>query len=209
MTQPDGKSTSRTRARYQRIAPFYDLMEILPERRYSPWRRRLWSLVKGKEILEVGVGTGKNMPYYPHGLIIRAVDLTPGMLARARRKAERLNMNIELDLGDAQDLDFPDDSFDAAVASFVFCSVPEAVPGLAELRRVVRPGGQVLLLEHMRAKNEALGLLMDLLNPILVRMTGANINRRTVENVGLAGLHIEQVDDLGFNGIFKLIRARA
>ena len=131
------------------------------------------------------------------------------MLARASGKAERLKLDVDLGPGDAQALEFPEDSFDAAVASFVFCSVPEAVAGLAELRRVVRPGGQVLLLEHMRAKNEALGTLMDLLNPIVVRVTGANINRRTVENVSVAGLRIEQVDDLGFNGIFKLIHARA
>ena len=80
--------------------------------------------------------------------------------------------------------------------------------GLRELNRVVKPGGYVLLLEHMRSPNPFLGAVMDFLNPLIVRLMGANINRRTVENVRKAGLEIEQVEDLGAGGIFKLIVAR-
>ena len=206
--KPDKKATTQTRARYQRLSPIYDRMEGIAERRYVPWRSYLWSRVRGPIVLEVGVGTGKNMLYYPPGLQITAVDLTPGMLERARKRAVDLNLSVELLLGDVQALDFPDASLDSAVATFVFCSVPEPVLGLRELARVVKPGGLVLLLEHMRSANRLLGAIMDFLNPVVVRVMGANINRRTVENVEKSGLVLERVEDLGMRGIFKQITAR-
>ena len=104
-------------------------------------------------------------------------------------------------------LAFPDDTFDAAVATFVFCSVPDPVLGLREVRRVVRPGGQLLLLEHMRSPDPRLAALMDLLNPLVAAITGANINRPTLENVERAGWDLRPLEDLGAGGIFKLIEA--
>lgn len=101
------QETARTQARYQRIAPLYDAMEVFAERRYADWRPQLWSMIKGPKVLEVGVGTGKNMPYYPAGVEITAVDLTPGMLERARARAAALEANVNLQLGDVQNLDFP------------------------------------------------------------------------------------------------------
>jgi len=168
---------------HERIAPLYDVMELFAERRYANWRSRLWSLVRGPKVLEVGVGTGKNMPYYPAGMDVTGLDLTPGMLARAREQATRLNLEIDLRLGDVQALDFPDNAFDDAVATFVFCSVPDPALGLSELARVVKPGGQVLLLEHVRSAWPVIGALMDMMNPVFVRLIGANVNRRTIENV--------------------------
>lgn len=209
MNQPDPDATARTRARYQRIAPIYDIMEILPEQQYIPWRKRLWSRVEGPKILEVGVGTGKNMPFYPEDVEVIAIDLTPGMVQRARKRAEKLDPEVEVEVSDVQDLEFPDNTFDTAIATFVFCSVPDPVLGMWELNRVVKPGGLILLIEHMRADNPLLGSIMDALNPVFVRLTGANINRRTVQNVRKAGLKLEEVEELGWNGIFKLIVARA
>ena len=136
-----------------------------------------------------------------------AIDLTPGMLERAHRRAAALGVNVTLQLGDAQHLDFPDATFDEAAATFVFCSVPDPVLGLREAARVLKPGGRLLLLEHMRAATPLLGALMDLLNPVVVRVMGANINRRTAENVQRSGLQLLQVEELGMGGIFKLIVA--
>ncbi len=94
------------------------------------------------------------------------------------------------------------------VATFVFPSVPDPIIGLRELGRACRPEGEIRLLEHMRARNEALGALVDLANPLAVLTTGANINRRTVDNGERTGLVIERLQDLSIQGIFKLIVAR-
>jgi phosphatidylethanolamine/phosphatidyl-N-methylethanolamine N-methyltransferase len=205
---PDPRATEATRRRYQRIAPLYNLMEILPERHYGPWRERLWSMVEGPEILEVGVGTGKNMDYYRAGLKITAIDLTPGMLERASQYAAQRSLEVELHLMDVQALAFPDATFDTVVATCVFCSVPDPLLGLYEVLRVTRPGGRVLLMEHVRSEKRLVGALMDIINPIVLQMMGPNINRRTVENVDRAGLRIESIENIGFGDIFKLIVAR-
>lgn len=203
----NGEATNATRRRYERLAPFYDRIEKSSDRRYIPFRERVWSLVKGPNALEVGVGTGKNIAFYPTGVHMTAIDLTPGMLNRAHQRAEEIGKQVELRLGDVQCLEFADATFDTVVATFVFCSVPDPILGFMEVLRVVKPGGKVVLMEHVRSEKLLLGLLMDLMNPIMRTMMGSNMNRRTVENVRRSGLEIDYVENLHRDYV-KLIVAR-
>lgn len=180
-----------TRRRYDRLAFFYDLLELPVERvRFASWRAKLRERIDGHRALEVGVGTGKNFPYYPRDVRISAVDLSPRMLEKAKKRASVLGLRVELQEMDVQRLAFPEGFFDTVFATFVFCSVPDPVLGLQELRRVCKRDGRLLLLEHMRPGNPALGLFFDMINPMVVRMMGANINRRTMENIQSAGWRI-------------------
>jgi ubiquinone/menaquinone biosynthesis C-methylase UbiE len=146
--------------------------------------------------LEAGVGTGKNFPYYPPDVKPVGIDLSPRMLVRARRKASMLNLSVDLQQMDVQELEFSDHCFDTVFATFVFCSVPDPVAGLRELWRVCKPTGRLLLLEHMRPENAILAFAFDALNPIVVRMMGANINRRTLQNIRSAGWKIQLEENL-------------
>jgi ubiquinone/menaquinone biosynthesis C-methylase UbiE len=200
-------STELTKARYNRIAPLYNFIEAIPEMMFKPWRKKLLAKAQGT-ILEIGVGTGKNFPHYPSGASVTGIDIAERMLGFSRKKASDLGLPFDLGEGDVQNLHFPDNSFDTVVATFVFCSVPDPVQGLRELRRVVKPSGQILLLEHVRIDKPIIGWIMDCLNPWVVRIMGANINRRTLENVQKAGLRIESVDHLGLMKMVKMISAK-
>jgi ubiquinone/menaquinone biosynthesis C-methylase UbiE len=204
--QLDSNLTAQTKTRYNRIAPYYDMMEKISERTFSHWRKGLLARAKGK-VLEIGVGTGKNFPYYPEGVDVTGLDIADKMLLQARLRADKLGFPVHLMEGDVQSLPFPENSFDTAVATFVFCSVPDPVLGLKELGRVIRSSGEILLLEHVRIDRPVIGFIMDIINPFFLHFIGPNINRRTVENVGKAGLRIEKVEHLGFMEMVKMIIA--
>ena len=118
------------------------------------------------------------------------------MLARADNRVHRTGARVDLQQMDVQQLDFADAVFDTVFATFVFCSVPDPVKGLGELRRVCKPEGRLLLMEHMRPENPLLGTIFDRFNFIAVGLTGANINRRTLNNVKKAGWRPTKVEKL-------------
>lgn len=205
----NNSEATKVRKRYNRISSVYDLIELPMEILFfSGWRKRLFSLVEPKgRLLEVGVGTGKNLDYYISGLDATAIDISEGMLRRAIRKRGRLNLDVSLKLMDAEHLEFENNRFDTVIATFVFCSVPDPIRGLKELSRVCKKTGKIILLEHMRPYRIPVGWLFDLLNPLVVRIMGVNINRRTTENIKKAGLVIEKEGEL-FSDIVMLIVAR-
>lgn len=194
--------------RYDRLAPYFDGMEAMLEGLlFNKWRKRLWEKVEGEHILEVGVGTGKNFQYYPKNARMTAIDFSEQMLIRAKAKRDRKQLNVDLHCLDVESLCFADNSFDTIVATFVFCSVPAPRKGLRELYRVCKPGGQVLLLEHVISSRPLLAKIMNLLNPLVVKTVGANINRDTVKNVQASGFNSVHTDSR-CGDIIKLIRAQ-
>lgn len=190
---------------YDRIAPIYDFMEAPME--WFGARDRRARVIGGAhgDVLEVGVGTGRNLELYPDDARVTGIDISEGMLERARSRASRLERSPELDVADAESLPFEDDRFDTVTATCVFCSVEDPVRGLEEIRRVVKPGGEVRLLEHVRPRNPVVGKLFDWLTPLTRRLMGPEINRRTVANVEAAGLEIV---DIRRDGIWREIVAR-
>ncbi len=199
--------SSTIKKRYDRIAPYFDGIEAVMEGLFfKRWRKQLWAKVDGHHLLEVGVGTGKNFDYYPANARITAIDFSERMLKQASYKKQRKNIAVELDLMDVQSLCFADNSFDTVIATFVFCSVPLPHKGLKELYRVCKPGGQVLLLEHVLSSKPIIAKLMQFLNPVVVKLFGANINRDTVKNVKACAFVSVRIDEHS-SDIVKLIEA--
>lgn len=195
--------TETIRKRYNRIAPMYNSMDTMIK---PTWREELLRDAKGK-VLEVGVGTGANLSHYPPGLEIVGIDFSPRMLAYAQEQILSLPSNIQLQQMDAQHLEFPNDSFDTVVATCVFCSVPDPIQGLREIHRVLKPTGHLLMIEHMLSDNPVLALALHILNPVTVRISGANVNRKTIQNLQSAGFHIADIKMLAFKDIVRRIDA--
>lgn len=186
--------TEKIRRRYNRNAVFFDSMDRMIR---EDWRRQVMAKAAGN-VLEVGVGTGKNLPYYRPDICtkVTGIDFSPGMLAVAVPRAAQAPVPVELIEMDVQALKFAAATFDTVVSTCVFCSVPNPVDGLKEIKRVCNPNGKILFLEHMRVNWPIVGTLMDVINPISVGLLGVNINRRTVENIEKAGLTILKIENL-------------
>lgn len=185
----------------------YDIIELPVELLlYGRWREEALSNLSGK-VLEVGVGTGRNLKYYPVGCSVIGIDNSTGMLEKARKKARGMR-NITLYLMDAEHLEFPDDSFDYVVTTFVLCSVPDPVKALKEMRRVLKPSGELIALEHMRSSNPFIARIEDLINPIMFFFIWDDMTRNTMGNIEKAGFTIKKAKNLAFQDVFKKIRAK-
>lgn len=195
--------TEKIKHRYNRISMLFDVLEKPMEGFSAKWREEIMAEVYGN-VLEVGVGTGKNIPYYPDDVNVVAIDFSRNMLNKARAKFASSYKNVSFMEMDVQQMDFADNTFDCVLTSCVFCSVPIPVQGLKEIRRVCKPEGKIVMLEHVRSDGKIVGPLMDAINPIPLYLYGANINRDTVGNLRKAGFRAIQVTDL-WKDIFKKI----
>ena len=200
---------------YDRLAAGYD-RAMRPCERLGLGRLRRRALAEvgealagsrgGGLLLEVGAGTGANFPFYPPGVRAACAEPSREMLLRAKEKAARPG-GSGLFRALAERLPFGDGTFDAAFATLVFCSVASPAEGLAELRRVVRAGGRVVLLEHVRPP-APLGYAFDALNLLTVPLFDDHFNRRTAEEARRAGLRVERIESL-LLGVVELIVCRA
>ncbi|MCB0746574.1 MAG: methyltransferase domain-containing protein [Ignavibacteriae bacterium] len=167
--------------RYNRYSRFYNLLEAPMELLFSKWRKDLIQRASGK-ILEVGVGTGKNLGYYPADADLTAIDFSKGMLNKAKKRWGN-HKNIKFEYADIQKTNYADNSFDTVLESYVFCSVPDPIKGLNEIKRICKNDGKILLLEHVRSDNKILASMMDIFNPIVLNLFGYNINRVISESI--------------------------
>ncbi len=183
---------AKARHVWNSLAPRYDRSMRLMERiQFGGGRQWVCSRAVG-DVLEVGVGTGLNFPFYPRGVRITGIDLSPAMLAVARERAIDLGRSVDLREGDALSLPFPDRAFDTVVATLVLCAVPDDRAALAELIRVLRPGGRLLLLDHVGSHLRPVWALQRLIERATVRSIGEYQTRRPLPLVEAAGLIVEE-----------------
>jgi ubiquinone/menaquinone biosynthesis C-methylase UbiE len=185
--------TDKIKKRYDRIAGLYDILEKPMEHMFSRYREKIMDEIEGKTVLEAGVGTGKNIPLYPDDIDVTAIDFSEKMIEKAKKRSQNQE-NIHLQVMDIENMDFQDDTFDTVITSCVFCSVPDPIQGFREIRRVCRKGGKILMLEHVRSNRRIIGGVMDILNFIPLNIYGANINRRTYDNLLKAGFDPSDID---------------
>jgi ubiquinone/menaquinone biosynthesis C-methylase UbiE len=193
-------------AKYDQFAPWYDWLEgILNVLGLSRLRRTILRRASGK-VLEVAVGTGKNLTYYPRDCRIIALDLSNEMLNVARNKAAKLSVHISFSVADAEALPFPDKSFDTVVSSLSTCTFPNPVAALEEMARVCRADGKILLLEHGRSDREPIGRWQDRHADQFAKPLGCHWNREPLELTRKAGLTVVK-SRRNFVGIFHRIEA--
>ena len=182
----------------------YDALEYAGSRRRGALQKRLFSKIAGQTLF-VAAGTGLNFRNLPSGAEIVAIDIDREKLHRARQRAQALGGRISVQQADVQQLPFPDCCFDSVATASTLCSVPDAVAALQQMHRVLKPGGKLLMFEHVRSRNLLVGSELDLLSPIM-RFLGPVINRDTVAAVRTAGFTVDLVT-CGYLDVFVLIEA--
>lgn len=186
--------SSANQAKWDASAGTYDRFSYGPERRWAPLKRELFATMQGK-ILFLAAGTGLDFEFFPQGQEIDAIDISPRMLERARPRAAAYDGRITLHEMDAQRLAFADASFDQVFSVCTFCSVPDPVAGLRELRRVLRPGGELRMFEHTGSRWFPFNVMLHVMTPISRRI-GPEMNRDTVSNVRKAGFTLREVRNI-------------
>src|SRR5918997_1164216 len=186
------EETERLKRHWEREAPTYDRRMGFFERvLFGDGREWVCSRASG-EVLEVAVGTGRNFTFYPQGVRLSGIDLSPAMLEIARERAEELGVDADLREGDARQLPFADASSATVVCTLSLCTIPDDRGAIAEMRRVLRPGGRLLLLDHVRASSKVWLAVQRVLEPLPRRFACEHLLRRPLEHVLAEGFEVEQ-----------------
>lgn len=188
------EATERQRRVWDKRAHSYDRAMGLMERLFlGDGRARVCAQAEG-DVLEIAVGTGRNLPFYPEDVRLTGIELSPEMLVLARRRASELGIQADLRLGDAQALPFPDASFDTVVCTISLCSIPDDRRAVAEMKCVLRPGGRLLLLDHVPSTVWVWRGVQWLLEQITLRLEGEHLLRRPLEQVQAEGFEVERTE---------------
>jgi ubiquinone/menaquinone biosynthesis C-methylase UbiE len=205
-TQTNERETERVRAVQDKQASKYDRQISFFERiLFGDGRAWVCSQARGR-VLELACGTARNLPYYRSDAELTGIELSPQMLAIGLQRAQQLGRPADLRLGDAQALDFPDESFDTVTCTLGFCTIPDTGAAAAEAFRVLRPGGQLLLLEHVRSPAPLVRAGQRLLDPLAVRFEADHLLRDPLDYLPGVGFEIDEVQR-SKRGIVERLRA--
>ncbi len=203
-----GHQTAKVLRVYEQMAPRYDKDIRFWERvQFGGGREWVAARVQG-QVLEVAVGTGLNLPLYPPTVRLSGVELSPAMLALARQRTTEHGLDVELREGDAQALPFDDASFDTTVCTLSLCTIPDPAAAIAEMRRVLRPGGLMLLLDHIGSTWPPIWAVQRLIEQFTIRSAGEYMTRRQLPLVRAAGFEIVETQRLKAGTVERIAARR-
>ncbi|MFB6286585.1 MAG: class I SAM-dependent methyltransferase [Candidatus Bipolaricaulia bacterium] len=198
---------TRIRKIYDQLAPSYDRREALVEWALIRRQRRRLLSWAGGETLEVGIGTGRSLPHYPADCRITGIDLSEAMLRGAHERSLKLGREVDLWQMDAHETDFADGRFDTVVSNLTVCTFIDPIQALAEMGRVTKPQGRILLLEHGRSRHRGVSWVLDRLEAASVDRHGCHPNRNVIALAQAAGLIVLRADR-HLSGLIQIVRAR-
>lgn len=200
-------ATDRVRSAQDSAAAGYDRRRACFDKLlFGAGRRWVCSQAEG-DVLEIGIGTGRNLAFYDDSVRLTGVDLSPRMLAIAKQRAEALDRAIDLRLDDAQALELASDAFDTVVITLALCTIPDGRQALRQAHRVLRPGGRLLLLEHVRSVSLPIRTVQQMLNPLAVRFTADNLLRNPLDHLSATGFEDIRLERSKL-GIVECVAAR-
>lgn len=203
------KQNARRRRAWDKQAKSYDKQIGWFERHVFGENNRAWVCSRARgDVLEVAIGTGLNLPFYDSGVRLTGIDLSPEMLDIARKRASALGREAVLEEGDAHNLAFVDESFDAIVCTFSLCNIPDVDRAVGEMERVLRPAGRLLLVDHIRSASKPVYWLQKLIELLSVRIDGDYMTRRPSHQVRAHHFEIEEQERFRLGGIVERLSAR-
>ncbi len=204
---PVPNETDRIRKIFDRQAPKYDRSMARFERwLFSGNREWVCSRAEG-DVLEIAAGTARNLEHYPDGVRLTCVELSSEMAALGRKRAQELGREIDLRVGDAEQLDFAEESFDTVVCTYGLCTIPDDAAAVREAKRVLRLGGRLLLAEHVRSANPIVRTIQRLIDPLAHRFGGDHLLREPLEHLDREGFDVEDLRR-SKAGFVELVSAR-
>jgi ubiquinone/menaquinone biosynthesis C-methylase UbiE len=203
MSAPQDQTAKVLRV-WEKSAPGYDKQIALFERIwFTGGREWLTARAQGR-VLEVAVGTGRNLPFYPADVSVSGIELSPAMLAIARQRATDLGADVDLRTGDAQALPFDDQAFDTVICALSLCTIPDPGTAIGEMRRVLVPGGRLLLLDHIASTWPPIRAVQWLLEQVTIRAAGEHFTRRQLPLVRAAGFDVVEVERLKAGSVERI-----